>query len=97
MFSPVTCLAGVRVHGVPWGGSLGNRWLKAGVWRLKLGVGLIHSRPCHPRGRGKNERFHRSLKEEGGLSARLLAIRAEAWAALPKLASLRSNGALIPA
>src|SRR5690606_15535474 len=34
------------------------------VWLLKLGVELIHARPYHPQGRGKNERFHRSLKAE---------------------------------
>ena len=25
---------------------------------------MIHSRPYHPQGRGKNERFHRTLKAE---------------------------------
>ncbi len=34
------------------------------VWLLKLGVELIYSRPYHPQGRGKNERFHRTLKDE---------------------------------
>ena len=37
---------------------------KLGVWLLKLGVDVIHSRPYHPQTRGKNERFHRSLKAE---------------------------------
>jgi putative transposase len=31
---------------------------------LKLGVELLHSRPYHPQSRGKNERFHRTLKDE---------------------------------
>jgi Integrase core domain len=30
----------------------------------QLGVGVIHSRPYHPQSRGKNERFHRTLKAE---------------------------------
>jgi hypothetical protein len=34
------------------------------VWLLKLGVRTIHSRPYHPQSRGKNERFHRTLKAE---------------------------------
>ena len=29
-----------------------------GVWLLKLGVAVLHSRPYHPQSRGKNERFH---------------------------------------
>jgi putative transposase len=32
------------------------------VWLLKLGVNVPHSRPYHPQSRGKNERFHRTLK-----------------------------------
>lgn len=31
---------------------------------LKLGIEIIHSRPYHPQGRGKNERFHRTLAAE---------------------------------
>ena len=34
------------------------------MWLLKLGIRTIHSRPYHPQSRGKNERFHRSLKAE---------------------------------
>src|SRR5882757_11173705 len=56
-------------NGTPWGDASGARWTKFGVWLLKLGVGLIHSRPYHPQSRGKNERFHRTLKAE------LLALR----------------------
>jgi putative transposase len=37
---------------------------RLGVWLLKLGVGILHSRPYHPQSRGKNERFHRTLKAE---------------------------------
>ena len=51
-------------NGTPWGDASGERWTKLGVWLLKLGVGVIHSRPYHPQSRGKNERFHRTLKAE---------------------------------
>jgi transposase InsO family protein len=51
-------------NGSPWGDASGERWTRLGVWLLKLGVNLIYSRPYHPQGRGKNERFHRTLKAE---------------------------------
>src|SRR5262249_33639630 len=51
-------------NGGPWGDSAGARWTRLGVWLLKLGVGVVHSRPYHPQSRGKNERFHRTLKAE---------------------------------
>lgn len=56
LFSPTTG---------PPGAVLGaSIWTKLGIWLLKLGVGLLHSRPYHPQSRGKNERFHRTLKAE---------------------------------
>ena len=51
-------------NGSPWGDSSGQRWTRLGVWLLKLGIGVLHSRPYHPQSRGKNERFHRTLKAE---------------------------------
>lgn len=51
-------------NGTPWGGGPEPGWTKLGVWLLKLGVDVIHSRPYHPQTRGKNERFHRTLKAE---------------------------------
>jgi hypothetical protein len=51
-------------NGGPWGFTLDEPWTGLGVWLLKLGVNLIHSRPYHPQSRGKNERFHRTLKAE---------------------------------
>jgi transposase InsO family protein len=51
-------------NGTPWGDSSGQRWTRFGVWLLKLGVRILHSRPYHPQSRGKNERFHRTLKAE---------------------------------
>jgi transposase InsO family protein len=51
-------------NGTPWGDSSGSRWTALRLWLLKLGVEVIYSRPYHPQGRGKNERFHRTLKAE---------------------------------
>lgn len=51
-------------NGNPWGDSSGQRWTTLAVWLLKLGVAVLHSRPYHPQSRGKNERFHRTLKAE---------------------------------
>jgi transposase InsO family protein len=51
-------------NGSPWGDAGGARWTRLGVWLLKLGVMLLHSRPYHPQSRGKNERFHRTLADE---------------------------------
>jgi transposase InsO family protein len=51
-------------NGSPWGGGPGERWTRFGVWLLKLGVRVLHSRPYHPQSRGKNERFHRTLNKE---------------------------------
>src|SRR5579863_2445180 len=51
-------------NGSPWGDASGERWTRLGVWLLKLGVDLIYSRPYHPQSRGKNERFHRTLKAD---------------------------------
>ena len=51
-------------NGNPWGTGAPNQWTRLRVWLLKLGIDLIHARPYHPQGRGKNERFHRSLKAE---------------------------------
>ena len=51
-------------NGSPWGGGPAERWTRFGVWLLKLGVGVLHSRPYHPQSRGKNERLHRTLNQE---------------------------------
>jgi transposase InsO family protein len=51
-------------NGSPWGGGHPGQWTPLRVWLLKLGVTMIHSKPYHPQGRGKNERFHRSLNAE---------------------------------
>lgn len=51
-------------NGSPWGDASHRHWTGLRVWLLKLGVELIYSTPYHPQGRGKNERFHRTLKDE---------------------------------
>ena len=51
-------------NGNPWGTGVPHGWTRLRVWLLKLGIELIHARPYHPQGRGKNERFHRSFKAE---------------------------------
>lgn len=51
-------------NGNPWGTGIPGQWTRLRVWLLKLGIRVIHARPYHPQGRGKNERFHRALKAE---------------------------------
>jgi transposase InsO family protein len=65
-------------NGPPWGshvrqddatyqkGYKGQRraLTKLGVWLIRLGVELSHSRPRHPQTNGKDERFHRTLNAE---------------------------------
>lgn len=51
-------------NGSPWGSPGTDGWTKLGVWLVKLGIFLIHSKIYHPQSRGKNERFHRTLKAE---------------------------------
>ncbi|RYD13957.1 MAG: IS481 family transposase [Lysobacteraceae bacterium] len=55
-------------NGPPWGSHVrlpGRRPLtQLGVWLIRLGIDLTHSRPAHPQTNGKDERFHRTLKAE---------------------------------
>ena len=52
-------------NGAPWGnGSTINGYSRLEVWLICLGIRVSHSRPFHPQTQGKDERFHRSLKEE---------------------------------
>lgn len=51
-------------NGSPWGGGVPGQWTPLRIWLLKLGISTIHAKPYHPQGRGKNERFHRSLAAE---------------------------------
>ena len=49
-------------NGSPWGNGPGDPYTPLGVWLLRLGIAISHSRPYHPQTLGKDERFHRSLK-----------------------------------
>lgn len=51
-------------NGSPWKGSYPWRFSKLTVWLMRLGIRISHSRPGHPQTQGKDERFHRSFKDE---------------------------------
>lgn len=51
-------------NGSPWKGSPPWHLSRLTVWLMRLGIIVSHSRPRHPQTQGKDERFHRSLKEE---------------------------------
>lgn len=52
-------------NGSPWGTSCGtSRHTRLSVWLMRHEVKVIHGRPYYPQGRGKLERFHRTLKLE---------------------------------
>lgn len=52
-------------NGRPWG-SLNSptRHTRLTAWLMRLDIQVIHGRPYYPQGRGKQERFHRTLKTE---------------------------------
>jgi transposase InsO family protein len=51
-------------NGSPWGDRADSVHTKLTVWLMRLGIRVIHSRPYHPQTLGKEERFHRTLKED---------------------------------
>jgi transposase InsO family protein len=53
-------------NGAPWGssGEVEHKLTPLNVWLIRLGIGISHSRPCHPQTHGKNERFNGTLKME---------------------------------
>lgn len=51
-------------NGSPWGSGGRSYYTALGVWLLRIGVAISHSRPHHPQTQGKDERFHRTLEAE---------------------------------
>src|SRR5271169_1001888 len=51
-------------NGGPWGSCGNDGYTELGLWMIRLGIALSHSRVCHPQTLGKDERFHRTLKAE---------------------------------
>lgn len=51
-------------NGSPWGDHADSVHTSLTVWLMRLGIRVIHSRPYHPQTLGKEERFHRTLKED---------------------------------
>jgi len=51
-------------NGPPWGDCKAGSITQFDVWMMQLGILPIHCRPLRPQTQGKEERFHRTLKEE---------------------------------
>jgi len=50
-------------HGSPWS-SQGRGLTKLEAWMMRLDIKVMHGRACHPQTQGKDERFHRTLKND---------------------------------
>lgn len=51
-------------NGPPWGNQSPDRHTHLTAWWMRLGIQPLHGRPKHPQTQGKDERFHRTLKDE---------------------------------
>lgn len=50
-------------NGRPWGDST-NGYTPFEIWMMQLNILPIHGKPMHPQTQGKEERFHRTMKNE---------------------------------
>ena len=50
-------------NGAPWSDNHGG-YTPFEIWMMQMGVTPMHGRPRHPQTQGKDERFHRTLKED---------------------------------
>ena len=51
-------------NGSPWGDDALVLLTKLTAWLIRLGIGVSHSRPYHPQTQGKDERLHRTIRDE---------------------------------
>jgi transposase InsO family protein len=51
-------------NGPPWSDGAQSLYTRLKVWLLLLDIPVTHGRPSHPQTQGKDERLHRTLKEE---------------------------------
>lgn len=51
-------------NGSPWGDDGLVLLTRLTAWLIRLGVGVSHSRPYHPQTQGKDERLHRTIRQE---------------------------------
>lgn len=51
-------------NGSPWGNDAEHVYTPLGVWLIRLGIRVTHSRPYHPQTLGQDERVHRTLEIE---------------------------------
>ncbi len=51
-------------NGSPWGYDIDNPNTRLTAWLMRLGVQISHGHPYHPQTQGKDERLHRTLKDE---------------------------------
>jgi len=51
-------------NGSPWGDDGLVLLTKLTAWLIRLGIAVSHSRPYHPQTQGKDERLHRTIREE---------------------------------
>jgi transposase InsO family protein len=67
-------------NGPPWGSGYSRQpHTRHTAWLMRLGIYVSHGRPFHPQTRGKDERFHRSLKLE--------VLKDRSWQSLAELQS----------